>query len=100
MNVIKRSTLQAFWGKHPETEEALKAWFRVAEAARWQSPLAVLRSFPKAKALNAERIRFEILGGSYRLIVAFKFSAQIAYIKFIGTHAEYDRIDGLTIGES
>lgn len=99
MNVIKRSTLERFWRKHPEIEHALKAWFRVAKTAKWQSPLAVLQSFPTAKALNTERIRFEILGGNYRLIVAFKFSARIAFIKFIGTHAEYDRVDALTVGE-
>lgn len=100
MNVIKRSTLEAFWTRHPETEQALKAWFRVVKGAKWTSPLDVLRSFPKAKALNTERIRFEILGGNYRLIVAFKFSAQIAFVKFIGTHAEYDRVNALTVGGS
>jgi len=98
MNVVKRLTLEAFWRRHPETEQPLKEWFRVAKAARWKSPLAVLQSFPKAKALNTERIRFEICGGNYRLIVAFKFSAQIAFVKFMGTHAEYDRIDALTVG--
>jgi mRNA interferase HigB len=53
--------------------------------------------FPKAKTLNAERVRFEVAGGSYRLIVAFDFRRQIAYVKFIGTHAEYDAIDALTV---
>jgi mRNA interferase HigB len=53
--------------------------------------------YSKAKPLNDERIRFEICGGNYRLIVAFKFSAKIAFIKFIGTHEEYDRIDALTV---
>lgn len=98
MNVIRRSTLEAFWRGHPETKQPLKAWFRVAKGAKWKSPLAVLQSFPRAKALDTERIRFEICGGNYRLIVAFKFSTRIAVVKFVGTHAEYDRIDALTVG--
>lgn len=59
----------------------------------------LMRDFPKAKALNAERVRFEIAGGNYRLIVAVKFSAKIMFIKFIGTHAAYDRIDALTVAQ-
>lgn len=59
----------------------------------------LMRDFPKAKALNAERVRLEIAGGNYRLIVAIKFSAKIMLIKFIGTHAEYDRIDALTVAQ-
>ena len=57
----------------------------------------VQAAFPKAKALNGERARFEVAGGNYRLIVAFNFRAGIAFIKFLGTHAEYDRIDALTV---
>ncbi|MDR3376810.1 MAG: type II toxin-antitoxin system HigB family toxin [Ancalomicrobiaceae bacterium] len=57
----------------------------------------IQRSFPKAKALNAERIRFEIAGGNYRMICAVDFEREILFVKFIGTHAEYDRIDALTV---
>ena len=53
-------------------------------------------AYPKAKALNGGRARFEIQGGDFRLIAAFDFGRQLAFIKFIGTHAEYDRIDALT----
>ena len=59
----------------------------------------LMRDFPKAKALNAERVRFEIAGGNYRLVVAIKFTARIVFVKFIGTHAEYDRIDALTVAQ-
>ena len=52
---------------------------------------------PGAVALNGERARFEIAGGNFRLIASFSFKHQIAFIKFIGTHAEYDKIDALTI---
>ena len=72
-------------------------WPRVAKAATWQNAAEVQAAFFKAKALNGERVRFEIAGGDFRLIVAFDFPRQIAFVKFIGTHAEYDEIDALTV---
>lgn len=57
----------------------------------------VQRAAPKSKVLNRERARFEVAGGNYRLVVAFDFRRQVAFVKFIGTHAEYDRIDALTV---
>lgn len=59
----------------------------------------VMTSFPKAKVLNAERARFEIAGGDFRMIVAINFKARMAYIEFIGSHAQYDRIDALTASD-
>jgi mRNA interferase HigB len=59
----------------------------------------VQRAAPKSKVLNRERVRFEVAGGNYRLVVAFDFRRQVAFIKFIGTHAEYDRIDALTVSQ-
>ncbi len=57
----------------------------------------IQKTFPKAKVLNGERVRFEVAGGNYRLVAAFHFPAQATYIKFVGTHADYDRIDSLTV---
>lgn len=59
----------------------------------------VQRAAPKSKVLNRERVRFEVAGGNYLLVVAFDFRRQVAFIKFIGTHAEYDRIDALTVSQ-
>lgn len=59
----------------------------------------VQRAFAKAKVLNADRARFDIAGGDYRLIAAFDFGHGVAFIKFIGTHADYDRIDALTVSQ-
>jgi len=59
----------------------------------------VQAAFSKAKVFNAERARFEIQGGNYRLIAAFNFPRKIAFIKFVGTHAEYDKIDALTVSQ-
>lgn len=97
MRVVAFSTLVKFWGTHPAAKASLSHWYRVAKAAKWASTQEVMATFPKAKTLNAERVRFEVAGGSYRLIIAFDFRRQIAYVKFIGTHAEYDAIDALTV---
>ncbi|MTK12730.1 MAG: type II toxin-antitoxin system HigB family toxin [Clostridiaceae bacterium] len=99
MNVIKRATLEAFWAKHAETEQPLREWFDTVRQANWTCMDDVRKTYVKAKPLNDERVRFEICGGNYRLIVAFKFSARIAFVKFIGTHAEYDRINALTVAQ-
>lgn len=97
MRIVARNTLAVYWNRHPETKEPLTHWFNIAKTARWTAMAEVQRSFPKAKVLNAERVRFEIHGGDYRLIAAFDFNRQAIFVKFIGTHAEYDRIDALTV---
>lgn len=97
MRIIARNRLVAFWERHPGAERSLRHWFEVAEAARWAGPLDVLADFSKAKVLNAERVRFEVAGGNYRMVVAFDWRRSIAFVKFLGTHAEYDRIDALGV---
>jgi mRNA interferase HigB len=97
MRLISRSTLVDYWTAHPATEASLTHWIRVIKAADWKSPADVVASFSKAKALDGERVRFEVAGGDYRLIASFDFERGIAFVKFVGTHAEYDRIDALTV---
>jgi len=97
MRIIARNKLIAFWSKHPTTEASLRHWHEVAGAAGWQSSLDVVADFSKAKSLNGERVRFEVAGGDYRMVVAFDCKRLIAFIKFVGTHAEYDKIDALTV---
>jgi mRNA interferase HigB len=99
MRVIKRSTLEDFWRKHPETRASLERWLAITKHARWTSMADVQISISGAKVVNGERARFEIHGGDYRMIVAFYFPGQIAYVKFIGTHGEYDRINAETISD-
>src|SRR6478672_2755343 len=82
MRVIARSTLVAFWTRHPETKASLERWHRLIKAAQWISPDDVQVAVPKAKVLNRERVRFEVAGGNYRLIVSFDFRRQIAFVKF------------------
>ncbi|HUZ67115.1 MAG TPA: type II toxin-antitoxin system HigB family toxin [Beijerinckiaceae bacterium] len=97
MRIVARSTLVRFSKEHPDAAAALDRWYEVAKAANWITTADVQASFRTAKVLNAERVRFEVAGGSYRLIVAFDFGRSIAFVKFAGTHAEYDRVDALTI---
>ena len=99
MRVIARNTLVGFWRADPETKVALERWLERVKAAHWTSTDDVQRAAPKCKALNRERVRFEVAGGNYRLVVAFDFRRQAAFVKLIGTHAEYDRADALTVSQ-
>jgi mRNA interferase HigB len=73
MQVLALSTLRAFWEKHPEARASLERWHTIAKAADWASMEEVKAAFSTAKGLNDERMRFEIAGGNYRMIVAFYF---------------------------
>ena len=97
MWVVARNAL--VWGRHPEAKVSLERWHTIVRAAQWTSTDEVQKAAPKAKVLNRERVRFEVAGGNYRLVAAFDFRRQIAFVKFIGTHAEYDRIDALTVSQ-
>ena len=97
MRIIARNTVMAFWERHSATKASLLHWLQVVMAADWQNVGEVQAAFSKAKVLNGERVRFEVAGGDYRLIAAFDFRRSIAFVKFIGTHAEYDRIDALSV---
>jgi mRNA interferase HigB len=98
MRVIAWSSLVAFYAAHPDAKAALTHWYGIVKAAEWSSMNDVKAAFSNAVVLNGERARFEIAGGRYRLIVAFKFrSSKIAFVKFVGTHKEYDAVDALTV---
>ena len=99
MRLIARHTLVQFADKHPETRVPLERWYSLVKAATWATMDDIGKAVPRAKVLNRDRVRFEIAGGNYRLIVAFDFRRQIAFIKFLGTHAEYDAVDALTVSQ-
>jgi mRNA interferase HigB len=99
MRIIARNTLVGFWLDHPEARVPLERWYQLVSAARWRSTDEVQKAAPKAKVLNGERVRFGIAGGDYRLVAAFDFRRQIVFVKFLGTHAEYDRVDALTVSQ-
>jgi mRNA interferase HigB len=97
MWIVSHSTLAAYWRRHPETRIPLQQWEELVSGAAWRTMQDVVAEIGGAKVLNGERARFAIAGGNYRLVASFNFQRKIAYVKFIGTHAEYDRIDALTI---
>jgi mRNA interferase HigB len=97
MRVIARNVLLTYARAHPEKTLPLERWYRLVKAANWTSMDDIRRAAPKSKVLNRDRVRFEVAGGDYRLIAAFDFRRQIAFLKLIGTHAEYDAIDALTV---
>lgn len=97
MRVIKRSALVAFWTRHPDAEGALKAWYAEAVRANWTSPQDVLSGKFSARTLPDNRVVFKIKGNDYRLIVKNHYNRGIVYIRFIGPHAEYDRVNAETI---
>lgn len=95
--IIAKSTLRVFWERHAASEQHLKTWYDTAKSAQWFSPNDVKKSYANASILKDSRVVFNIKGNSYRLIVKFNYEKQWAFIRFIGTHAEYDNIDANTI---
>jgi mRNA interferase HigB len=98
MNVIARRTLVAFWTKNPQAEAPLKVWYAEARAAQWTSPQDVKDRFGASVDFLADnRVVFDIGGNKFRLIVRVAYKHKRILIKFVGTHAECDRIDAATI---
>jgi mRNA interferase HigB len=97
MRVIALKTLRAFWEQNPNARQALLAWYQDASRAKWQSPADIKRVYRNASILPNNRVVFNIKGNHYRLVVAIKYEFGIVYIRFIGTHPTYDRIDAETI---
>lgn len=95
--IIAKSTLREFWNKHPDSEQYLKTWYENAKKLEWNSPNDIKQTYVNASILKESRVVFNIKGNSYRLIVKFNFERQWAFIRFIGTHQEYDRINAETI---
>jgi mRNA interferase HigB len=89
VRVISVKTLKSFWEKQ---ENSLRAWYTEARRANWRSPQDIKAAYPTASILRSNRIVFNVKGNTYRLTVAVKYEFQVAYIRFIGTHSEYDKI--------
>ena len=97
MRIIARSTLRHYWAKHSDVESALEAWYQDVSRAVWKTPNDVTRIYPYASIIAGNRIVFNIKGNQYRLIVAVNYATGIVYIRFIGTHREYDDVDAETV---
>jgi mRNA interferase HigB len=99
MRVIAYGKLRDYGVRYPEAKPSLKRWHKLVRGGRWTSTSDVLALFGNAKVVTADRMRFEIHGGNHRLIAAFDFQRLTLYIKFLGTHAEYDRVDARTVSQ-
>lgn len=97
MRVIAKKTLRDFWIRHPDCEQQLKAWYQEAEDVIWKGPNDIKRDYPSASFLADNRVVFNIKGNHYRLIVKINYAYRMVWIRFVGTHAQYDKIDATTI---
>jgi mRNA interferase HigB len=95
--IFAKSTLRDYWIKHPDSEQYLKTWYDTAMSSDWKTPNDVKLTYANASILKDSRVVFNIKGNSYRLVVKFNFEKQWIFIRFIGTHLEYNKIDSSTI---
>ena len=99
MRIISVGTLRDYWQRpgHSDAEQPLKAWVAISRSAIWSTPADVKRMFRTADIVSNNRVIFNIGGNKYRLIAAVHYRGKRIYIRFIGTHAEYDKIDAAKI---
>lgn len=95
--IFSKGTHRDYWRKNPETEQYLKTWFETVAEANWKSPSDVKSSFANASILKDGRVVFNIKGNSFRLVARINYEKEWLFIRFIGTHQEYDKIDANTI---
>jgi len=93
MRVISKRMLREFWEAHPDCKEHLKAWHNEAEKASWQAPEHIRKDYPSASILKSKRFIFNIIGNTHRLIVRINYEYGLVWIRFIGTHKDYNKID-------
>lgn len=102
MRVIAISTLRTFWSKaaYRDSEQALRAWYDEACKARWLQPADIKRAYASLSILKNRRVVFNVKGNDYRLIVDVSYKLQLVFVKFVGTHRQYDRVDAETVDTS
>jgi mRNA interferase HigB len=93
LRIISKKILREFWIVHPDCEQALKSWYQEADEATWKNPNELKFEYPSASILNNNRVVFNIKGNNYRIIVKINYDYQMLWIRFVGTHSEYDKID-------
>ena len=97
MRILAKKTLRMFWETHPDAQSALEAWYDDAEASTWRTPTDIKHVYGNASILPNNRVVFNIKGNTYRLVVAVNYHYRILYIRFVGNHQEYAKIDATTI---
>jgi mRNA interferase HigB len=97
MRIISRKAPREFWEAHPDARQALQSWYADVKQSQWSSPAEIKEMYRNASIINNQRVVFNIKGNRYRIVVAVQYEFGIVYIRFIGTHSEYDKIDAATI---
>ena len=97
MRIIAVSYLRPFWERNPDAEQSLKSWVDEVKKVIWSQPADIKDQYRTASILKNRRVVFNIKGNDYRLVVAVAYRFGAVYVKFIGTHAEYDRVDADTV---
>ena len=99
MRIIAQKALRDFWSRRGrgDAEQPLKSWYSFAKAANWQSPADVKTDYANASIVANNRVVFDIAGNKYRLVVEINYQSAMIFIRFVGTHREYDEIDVTTI---
>ena len=93
MRIIAKRSLREFWERHRDAEQALRAWHSEVNRGDWQSPCDIKVRYRTASIVGDGRVVFNIKGNRYRLVVRINYPYRVVYVRFVGTHAEYDRID-------
>ena len=93
MRVISRKTLREYGAKEPEAKASLDSWYHEAKHAQWRTPAEIKEHYRSASILKNNRVVFNVAGNKFRLIVRIDYDARIVFIRFIGTHAEYDKVE-------
>lgn len=96
MRIISRKKLKTFWEVHRRAEKPLRAWFHEAKVARWKSH-HIKKDYPSADVLPNNRVIFDLKGNDYRLVVKIHYNTGVIFVRFVGTHPDYDPIDPETI---
>ena len=97
MRIIARRTLREYWERYPQAAQPLKAWFREAVASNWASPDDVKRRYRHASILKDNRVVFNIGGNKYRLVVQINYDFKIIYMRCVGSHEAYDKVNAETV---
>lgn len=93
MRIIALRTLRTFWEKHPRAESSVREWHAFVARAKWTTMQDIKRDFASASFVGKNRVVFNVGGNNYRIVVVALLNAGTLYVRFVGTHAEYDRID-------
>lgn len=93
MRVIALSSLRTFWTKYPDAETPLRAWYAQASRAIWKTPADIKSAYRNASFTGNKRVVFNIKGNDYRLVVAVRYDRGLMYVRFVGTHQQYDQIN-------